>query len=249
MATEPFDLPPASGAVIIAEEAPSHLEAPRGSVIAQVVSYRRDPLMRGSTKWSRSLFGCAENKEICCEELCCPYCHLGFMYEYVETGGRQMNPMACCGALCADVYFLACGVARCALIGGIRLRLLKRYDIEETSTRTCCVSCCCSCCAMCQMHSEMHRRWDTPGGFLVNSAPQLNAPMGLPHGDEPASPARVITATNAAEFSSRHAGRTVVVQPTLSRYGYSEDNHTGYPVPPRTLSEATKRQETDAAHG
>jgi Cys-rich protein (TIGR01571 family) len=224
---------PTSDDVIVGTETEPHHEAPRGSLIAQVLAYRRDPQMvLGSSKWSVALFGCFQDRDVFCEELLCSYCHIGYLYGYLETGERRMNRIACCGTFSADYLFVACGLARCSMVSTIRQRLVKRYDITESALATCFVSCCCSSCAMCQMHREMNHRWDTPGGILTRR-PVVSAPMGLPYGDSGPHPQRVAessTSPSSSEFSSTLMVRAAGIQPPLPRYGYGADNTSGYPA-------------------
>jgi hypothetical protein len=73
----------------------------------------------GPSDWLEGLFGCANNVDICVEEALCPYCHLGFMYDFFESGTQAMDPFACCGALCID-FFFGVGVARLVTIVHLR---------------------------------------------------------------------------------------------------------------------------------
>jgi Cys-rich protein (TIGR01571 family) len=129
----------------------------------------------GPSDWFEGLFGCANNVDICVEEALCPYCHLGFMYDFFESGTQAMDPFACCGALCID-FFFGVGVARLVTIVHLRGRLTRRYGIAEDDCTRGLTAICCSCCAMCQMHRELHVRGDSMGGLCYTPSPIPRAP-------------------------------------------------------------------------
>lgn len=131
-------------------------------------------VVQGPQEWTQTLCGCTENWEICCDEFWCSYCHIGYMYGYLETGTQKMDPLACCGTCVVD-YFIG-GIARCLVIMHLRGRLTVRYGIPEDGCETCMLSCCCSSCVMCQMHREMDVRKDYIGGCCYK-APIAPPPM------------------------------------------------------------------------
>jgi Cys-rich protein (TIGR01571 family) len=136
----------------------------------------------GPPQWTQTLCGCADNCSIFCEEFWCAYCHLGYLYDTIETGGRDMDPLVCCGALCID-YFIG-GLARCIVIMHLRDRIIHRYGIQEGGVKTCCISCWCSSCAMCQMHRELEGRHEYTGGCCYTAPVPAGAPMGAMAGSE-----------------------------------------------------------------
>jgi len=153
---------------------------PANTVIApgpqqQVIQVPQQQVIQGPQEWTQTLCGCGENMEICCEEFWCAYCHLGFMYGYLETGLQNMDALACCGTCLVDSLLLG-GIARCLVIMHLRDRITARYGIREDGCKNCCVSCCCSCCASCQMHREMDVRRDYTGGCCYK-APMAPPPM------------------------------------------------------------------------
>lgn len=141
---------------------------------AAVVGVPAQQVVSGPQEWTQTLCGCNENWEICCDEFWCSYCHIGYVYGYLESGTQKMDPLACCGTCVVD-YFLG-GIARCLVIMHLRNRIALRYGIPEDGCKTCLLSCCCSSCAMCQMHREMDVRKDYTGGCCYK-APLAPPPM------------------------------------------------------------------------
>jgi Cys-rich protein (TIGR01571 family) len=191
-----------------------------------------DQRFQAARQWTQSLWKCADNNDICCEECWCPYCHAGHVYQFTKDGTRSLHPGACCGALIADTFGM-CGSARCIVITVIRRRLKARYDIDESCCKSCLLSFVCSWCAMCQMHREMHERGDYSGGVGYAPPMRVSEPIAVDPADisrrmrDPRTP---IVIQRGQFSSSIYPVYCISGQPQqLPQYGYGDNNATGYP--------------------
>jgi Cys-rich protein (TIGR01571 family) len=157
------------------------MAAPYGTEKTAVITSTVAPVVKaapvvGPPQWTQTLCGCMEHWPVCCEEFWCAYCHLGYLYDTLETGGRDMDPIVCCGALCIDMF--VGGIARCLVIMHLRSRITTRYQIPESGVKVCCLACFCGACAMCQMHRELEGRHEYTGGCCYTAPVPAGALMG-----------------------------------------------------------------------
>jgi len=141
-------------------------------VMAAVITPAMPPPQLG---FSQPLCNCTDDTNVCLEEMFCCYCHLGFVYQWLEDRRQDMSPLACCGTLLIDLVLLA-GFGRCAMVSHVRQRLATLYNIQEDPCNNIMTSFCCSSCAMCQLHREMVVRGCFTGGICYNPPVQLPYP-------------------------------------------------------------------------
>ncbi len=114
-----------------------------------------------SNQWRTGLCQCTLDVPQCLDTICCQCCAGSRQWNAIEGRSDTCDLMHCvlhaCCALCSNIC--------------IRIKVVEKYNIDESSVVSCLLATCCGSCSLCQTHRELTVQNQWPGGTLCHKQP------------------------------------------------------------------------------